>query len=173
MRAPTPVCGTAPPKPRLWSYEKEALAPQPESGLALFSSLEGARTWLGGKECQRLSVSHPRLGELDARLDCCYGSLLRERATTADWTSSKRGPLPAGGCVPYLHAPRSHLHPRAGTSGPSAEECGRAVLCAAFGLRGTNLGFACAAWGRHLTTCPPGGQATLESVDHWPMAILS
>lgn len=58
--APTPVCGTAPPKPRLWIYEKEALVPQPESGLALFSSLEGVRTWFGGKVFQRFSISHPR-----------------------------------------------------------------------------------------------------------------
>lgn len=46
--APTTVCRPAPPKPWLWNYEKKALVPQPESGLALFSSLEGVRTWLGG-----------------------------------------------------------------------------------------------------------------------------
>lgn len=51
LTTPTPMCGTAPPKPRLWIYEKAALVPQPESGLALFSSLEGVRTWFGGKVC--------------------------------------------------------------------------------------------------------------------------
>lgn len=86
---PTLVCGTAPPKPRLWIYEKEASVSQPDSGLALFSSLEGVRTWVGGKACWSLSVSHPRLGELDARLDCCHCcSPPGERATTVDWTSS-------------------------------------------------------------------------------------
>lgn len=110
------------------------------------------------------------------------------RAGRLDWTAVFAAPpgegeggglgeslvrTPSSGevCVPYLHAPRSHLHPRAGTSGPSAEECGRAVLCAASGRAARILRRR--SWGRHLTTCPPGGQATLESVDHWPMATLS
>lgn len=86
---PTPVCGTAPPKSRLWIYEKEASVPQPESSLALFSSLEGVRTWVGGKACRSLSVSHPCLGELDARLDCCHCCFPPgKRATTVAWTRS-------------------------------------------------------------------------------------
>lgn len=166
--APTTMCGTAPPKPRLWIYEKEALVPQPESGLALFSSLEGGRTWFGGKVCRSLSVSHPRLGELEARLDCCrcrsFGRGRRGRTgRAASEDSSQRG----GVYRTCTHLDLIFIRERAhlGQAQRSVDEQCYVLppSCAARILRRRG-------WGRHLTTCPPGGQATLESVDHWPMA---
>lgn len=55
-----------------------------------------------------------------------------------------------------MHAPRSHLHPRAGTiSGPSAEECGRVVLCADAHRHRLKHAFDGTVGKKHLTPCPP------------------
>jgi hypothetical protein len=79
------VWRAAAPKPRLWIYEKEAMAPQPESGLALFSSLEGVGHSSGDRLAERsLRLPFGRAGSLTGLLS---SSLLRERGKVADWSS--------------------------------------------------------------------------------------
>lgn len=69
--APTTVCCTATPKPRLWIYEKEALVPQPDSGLAHFSSLEGVGLGSGERFASAYLSPIPVWASWKARLDCC------------------------------------------------------------------------------------------------------
>lgn len=58
-RAQSRVCGACAAKPRLWIYEKNAMAPQPESGLALLSLLEGDGPSSGEGLAEYLSPPHP------------------------------------------------------------------------------------------------------------------
>jgi hypothetical protein len=130
------------------------------------------RTRLREVACRRVSVSHPRLGELDARLDCCHCCSSGRGQRRRTGRAASEDPVQWGGVYrTCTHLDLISIRERAhqGQAQRSVDEQCYVLPpgCVA------RMPFVCAARGKHLTTCLPGGQATLESVDHWPMATLS